>query len=131
MSVQLESWMFPQLDDLPWMQFELPSPPSVNRFMAKLGNKTPVVRKWIAQADMAFMAAKTKKFCRIVGKFEVQFIFGRDKSDFHNREKALFDWLQSREFIENDKFCEWRGSGWSEDVPKGRVMVRLRPWMRT
>jgi hypothetical protein len=117
-----------ELHGMPWLQFELPAPPSVNRFMGKLGNKTPGVRSWSRQADMAFMASPTK-LSRIKGKFEAEFLFGRDRSDFHNREKCLFDWLQSREFIVNDKLCEWRSSGWSDDVPKGRVVVRLRPFL--
>jgi hypothetical protein len=122
-----------QHEELPWLEFELPAPPSVNRFMNRLGNQTPVAREWYRRADMAFMSfpaeLRRNLRCKIIGKFEAEFLFGRDKSDFHNREKPLFDWLQSREFIENDKMCEWRASGWSDDVPKGRVVVRLRPWM--
>jgi hypothetical protein len=114
---------------LPWMEFELPAPPSVNRFLRHMGNRTPAVSNWGAQADMAFMIRPDRQICKIIGKFEAEFLFGRDRSDFHNREKCLFDWLQSREFVENDKLCEWRASGWNDDVPKGRVIVRLRPWM--
>ena len=121
--------IFAEAERLPWLEFELPAPPSVNRFVSKLGNRSPIVQTWMQKADMAFMVTKTKKFCRIVSRFEAEFRFGRDNSDFHNREKALFDWLQSREFIQNDKLCEWRSSGWSDAVPKGRVLVRLRPWM--
>lgn len=113
---------------VPWLEFELPTPPSMNRFMRRLGNKTPKVQFWMGQADRAFVATRLK-LPRHKCKFEAEFLFGRDRSDFHNREKCLFDWLQSREFIENDRFCEWRASGWSDDVPKGRVVVRLRPWM--
>jgi hypothetical protein len=122
-----------ELHGLPWLEFCLPAPPSVNRFLNRLGNRSPVVNTWIIQADLAWMAQEPKKRgnrCCIKCKFEAEFLFGRDRSDFHNREKCLFDWLQSREFIENDKLCEWRASGWSDDVPKGRVVVRLRPWMR-
>lgn len=132
----------PIVDELPWLEFELPAPPSVNLFMGKLGNKTPAVTRWSRQADLAFVMAQERKLyreishqctevkhCRIIGKFEAEFLFGRDRSDFHNREKALFDWLQSREFVENDKLCEWRGSGWSDDVPTGRVVVRIRPFL--
>lgn len=115
---------------LPWMEFEIPIPPSMNRFMRRLGNKTPKVQFWMRQADMACILRRDRRRCRIIGKFEAEFLFGRDHSDFHNREKALFDWLQSREFIENDKLCEWRSSGWSDAVMKGRVIVRLRPFIR-
>lgn len=124
-----EHWESLNRPELPWLQFELPAPPSVNRFIAKLGNRSPQVRRWMQVADITFVATRLK-LPRIKSKFEAEFLFGRDRSDFHNREKPLFDWLQSREFIENDRLCEWRGSGWSDDVPKGRVIVRLRPWMR-
>jgi hypothetical protein len=131
----LERTMAGEFDppELPWLEFELPCPPSVNRFKMRLGNKSPDVRTWIGRADMAFMGRKQDRpahLCRIKGKFEAEFLFGRNnRADFHNFEKPLFDWLQSRELIENDKLCEWRSSGWSDDVPKGRVVVRLRPWM--
>ena len=87
------------------------------------------------QADLAAGVARENRTiarrCAIVGKFQAEFMFGRNnRADFHNYEEFLFDWLQSREFIVNDKLCEWRGSGWSDDVPKGRVVVRIRPWMR-
>jgi hypothetical protein len=29
-----------------WTELDLPRPPSVNRFMRKLGNKTPCVQAW-------------------------------------------------------------------------------------
>jgi hypothetical protein len=122
------------MTELPWLEFCLPTPPSVNRFMSRLGNRSPAVVKWAKQADLAWVARENRSMarrCALVCKFEAQFLFGRDRSDFHNREKVLFDWLQSREFIENDKLCEWRGSGWSDAVMKGRVLVRLRPWMRS
>lgn len=115
--------------ELPWLEFTLPAPPSVNQFVKYMGNRSPAVSRWWHQADMAWMARTDRQKCRIIGKFEAEFLFGRDKSDYHNREKCLFDWLQSREFVENDKLCEWRASGWSDDVPKGRVVVRLRPWI--
>lgn len=118
---------------LPWLEFEIPCPPSKNRKMGKLGNKTPAVVEWAKRADLAWVVRENRIVARrraIVGKFEAEFIFGRNtKADFHNYEEFLFDWLQSREFIVNDKLCEWRASGWSDDVPKGRVKVRLRPWV--
>lgn len=123
--------IFAEAEGLPWLEFDLPTPASCNQFIRKLGNKTPAIRNWARRADIAWIerADRTLRHCKIIGKFEAEFLFGRDHSDFHNREKVLFDWLQSREFIENDKLCEWRASGWSDDVPKGRVVVRLRPWI--
>jgi hypothetical protein len=121
-----------------WLEFELPSCPSKNKKKQKLGNSTPEVEEWAHQADMAYMALPPEErqklratcFC----EFEAQFLHGRNnRADFHNYEEFLFDWLQDRGFIKNDKQCEWRASGWADNVgrsvPKGRVIVRLRPWM--
>jgi len=116
---------------VPWLEFELPAPPSVNRFMAKLGNKTPAVVKWAKQADLAFLASRhVVKLCRIKGKFEAEYIFGQHPGDLSNRIKPLEDWLQSREFIENDRLCQSYRCAWDwYGVPTGRVNVRLRQWM--
>ena len=124
--------------ELPWIEFELPECPSKNKKKQKLGNSTPEVEEWARQANMAYMSLPPEKrqklramcFC----KFEAQFLHGRNnRADFHNYEEFLFDWLQDRGFIKNDKDCEWRSSGWADnvgrDVSKGRVLVRLRPWM--
>jgi hypothetical protein len=46
MSVRLDTWL------------DLPRPPSVNRFMRKLGNKTPCVRAWVGEADYLLWAAR-------------------------------------------------------------------------
>lgn len=113
-----------------WMQFELPIPPSVNRFMKKLGNKSPNVRAWIRQADIAYMVAQIPFKRKIEGKFEAEYIFGQHRGDLSNRIKPLEDWLQSREFIENDRLCQSFRCAWdASGVPAGRVLVRLRPWV--
>jgi hypothetical protein len=125
-------------EELPWMEFELPVPVSVNRFMSRLGNQTPVAREWYRRADMAFMALPVEMRrnlrCKIIGEFEAEYIFGPHAGDLSNRVKPLEDWLQSREFIENDRFCQQFVCKWAKNtglnVPKGRVVVRLRPWMR-
>jgi len=126
--------------ELPWLEFELPAPPSVNRFMGKLGNRSPIVRKWVVQADMAFMCAKAWKkgdFTKIKCAYEAEFIFGRRaNSDLDNRIKPLMDYLQRIQIIENDRMCErievnWEriGSRPGRWIAPGRVLVRLRPWM--
>lgn len=121
---------------LPWQSFELPEAPSKNRKMWKLGNSTPEVVEWGRQAEMAFMTLphETRRSLRatMFCEFEAVFLHGRNKrADFHNYEEFVFDWLQSRGFIANDKQCEWRSSGWTDDLPKGRVRVFLRPWQTT
>lgn len=133
-----EEWLarLERSHELPWLEFELPSPPSVNRFMGKLGNKTPVVQKWIKQADMAFIlsgrnrAKSGNTITQIRCAYEAEFIFARRaNSDLDNRAKPLMDYLQRVGIIENDRMCERLTLYWSGELPKGRVIVRLRPWM--
>lgn len=112
---------------LPWLSLDLPCPPSVNTFMRKLGNKSPNVRAWARQADMALIQARTERsLARIHGPYEAQFVFKRHRGDLSNRIKPLEDWLQQREIIQDDKFCQRLMVCWSE-IECG-VRVRLRPW---
>jgi Holliday junction resolvase RusA-like endonuclease len=109
---------------LPWLELDLPTPPSVNRFMGKLGNKSPVVRYWLIQADRQLM---TQKRCKITGAYEVEFVFNRrGRGDLDNRIKPLMDYLQRIELIQNDRLCEKLMATWGESMG---VKVRLRPWM--
>lgn len=116
---------------LPWLTLDLPCPPSVNRFMGKLGNRSPVVRRWVKDADCVFMQwtsnPRHRPGTKIIGSYEAEFIFLRHKGDLSNRTKALEDWLQRVEMIQNDKFCERLLLTWG-DAPLG-VRVRLRPWV--
>ena len=115
---------------LPWLSLELPAPPSVNRFMGKLGNKTPVVQRWIRQADMAFTMERARRpLTSLKGAYEAEFIFARrSNSDLDNRCKPLMDYLQRVGLIENDRLCEKLVLSWGA-LPQGRVLVRLRPWL--
>jgi len=121
---------YPQ--ELPWLSLELPAPPSVNRFMRKLGNKTPVVQRWIRQADMAFTMERARRpLPKIVMAYEAEFIFARrSNSDLDNRCKPLMDYLQRIGLIENDRLCEKLVLSWGA-LPQGRVLVRLRPWLNS
>ena len=58
------------MSGLPWLD-SLPCPPSKNRKMGRLGNNTPAVIKWAAQADLAWVARENRtiaRHCAIVGK---------------------------------------------------------------
>lgn len=113
---------------LPWLELSLPRPPSVNRFMTKLGNKSPIVQRWIKQADMAFVLARTRRrFTHIIGHFEAEFEFERGSYDLDNRIKPLLDFLQRVELIQNDRLCERLVASWGP--ANSGVVVRLRPWM--
>jgi Holliday junction resolvase RusA-like endonuclease len=126
-----------KLDDAEWsFVLDLPRPPSVNRFIRKLGNRTPSVRAWIAEADYQLYAARaphrgrpTEITVMIIGAYEVEFILQRPpnrKFDLDNCIKPLMDWLQRAGLIEDDKYCERLVAVWGR-APLG-VKVRLREW---
>jgi Holliday junction resolvase RusA-like endonuclease len=121
-------------DDAWAIVLDLPRPPSVNRMMQKLGNKSPQVKAWTAEADYQFYAARAarrgtpREIVPVKGLFEARFIFQRSsrRGDIDNRVKPLLDWLQRVGLIENDAMCERLVEEWGQ-APLG-VRVRLREW---
>jgi Holliday junction resolvase RusA-like endonuclease len=115
-----------------WLELRLPRPPSVNRFTAKLGNKSPIVKRWVRQADMALVLARAERRfpqAKLLCEFECEFEFerGTRPSDIDNRVKPLLDWLQRVQLIDNDRHCERLEVRWGP--PDSGVLVRLRPWV--
>jgi Holliday junction resolvase RusA-like endonuclease len=117
---------------LPWLEFELPLPPSVNRRVGKLGNKSPEVVAWQGQADMAWLLIKRQQkiptfFCKV----RMEMICGVQSNwDLDNRIKPMQDYLERIEVVKNDRLIrDVRAVDSEGSVPKGRVMVRLRPWV--
>jgi Holliday junction resolvase RusA-like endonuclease len=92
----------------------LPRPPSVNRFVAKLGNKSPDVERWVRNCDRYIMAMRPRPQ-KVCGEFEVTITwderaFGR--ADIDNPIKALLDYLERIELIETDRLCRRLNAGW-------------------
>lgn len=108
-----------------WFVLDIPKPPSVNRFKKHFGNKSNCVVKWGAQADAFLRAAG--KYPRIIGAYELLVTFPLKefgKWDADNRLKALCDWLQRVEIVENDRLARWLCVTWGE-APEGcRVRIR-------
>ena len=107
---------------------DLPSPPSVNRLWRVSKSsviKSDVYRQWVKSADETLMAtAQMRGVKTIVGKFTAIIVVKRSNKDLDNHSKAVLDFLQSRCFVENDKFCEELTLRWG-DAPMGcRVTVR-------
>jgi len=115
--------------DLSQYVFDLPRPPSVNRFVGKLGNKSPAVVEWIAQCDRFVMATAPRPYPHLKGPFEIEVIwsvgeFGR--ADIDNPVKPLLDYMQRIEMIENDRYCRELVVRFGE-APAG-CRVALRQW---
>jgi hypothetical protein len=113
---------------LPWFELWLPLPPSVNRFMGKLGNKSPIVKAWIKEADACYWTRHSiQGITHIIGPYELQIEFGRNRADLSNRIKVLEDWLQRVQIIQNDKLCERLEVTWG--LKGNGCTVRVRPWL--
>ena len=104
----------------------LPMPPSVNRFTSRLGNKSPVVTKWIKSAD-ALLLSQGRLPKKVKGQFEALIVWDEDyfgSRDIDNCVKPLLDYLQRIELIENDKLCRSLIVGWAV-APEGcKVEIR-------
>ena len=92
----------------------LPRPPSVNRFVRRLGNRSPEVQEWIRSCDRCIMAMRPKP-SGVRGEFEVTITWDQrqvGKFDLDNMIKPLMDYLQRIELIENDRLCRKLQVGW-------------------
>lgn len=113
----------------PDIVLDLPTPISVNRLwrVAKAGNviKSHAYKQWIKKSDaMLLELGQLKGIKPIVGKFTALIVVTRCNLDIDNANKGVLDFLQSRNFILNDKFCEEVTARWG-DAPTGcRVTVK-------
>jgi Holliday junction resolvase RusA-like endonuclease len=110
------------------IDLELPMPPSVNDYLPKLGNRSPVVRAWIKQADMHFiLQTRRQRPQPILGHFEAHLMWSdTSKCDFDNPIKPLMDYLERLKLIRNDRMCR-RGLV-EYGHPGDTCRVRLREW---
>lgn len=113
---------------LPYIVLDLPPPISVNRIWRKTKAgivKSVAYQSWIKRADAMLLEFGQLKGVRpIAGKFTAFILVKRSNLDLDNNSKSVLDFLQSRNFIVNDRFCEELTLRWG-DAPTGcRVMVR-------
>ena len=117
---------------LPDIVLDLPTPISVNRLwrVTKAGHviKSQAYKQWIKKSDaMLLELGQLKGVKSIVGKFTALIVVKRCNLDIDNANKGVLDFLQSRNFILNDKFCEEVTARWG-DAPTGcRVTVKALP----
>jgi len=112
----------------PDIVLDLPPPISVNRIWRK--SKAGVIKsmaylRWIKRADAMLLEFGQLKGVRpIPGKFTALILVKRSNLDLDNNSKSVLDFLQSRNFIVNDKLCEELTLRWG-DAPTGcRVTVK-------
>lgn len=112
----------------PDIVLDLPTPISINRLWRASKStviKSVAYKQWIKAADgMLLEFAQLRGVKPIAGKFTAQIVVKRSNLDLDNNSKCVLDFLQSRNFIVNDKFCEELTLRWG-DAPTGcRVTVR-------
>ena len=109
---------------------DIPRPPSVNRLVGKLGNVSPRVVRWHEQADKHVLLQRLKPhLLTISGPFDLAVVFPEyrfGEFDLDNPLKPLLDWMQSREFVVNDRWCRHLDVAWGF-APEG-CRIRVKPW---
>lgn len=121
---------------MPDIILHLPPPPSTNRIWrrrktvskrGKANYRSPQYLNWTEQADKLMLAFRQYPRSKLGGSFTVKFSFNRKmiRGDLDNYTKALFDYLQSRDLIRNDKDCQGYGCAWvaPEKAPHGCQIV--------
>jgi len=117
---------------------DLPMPPSANALWRSDHGRKPhpsiKYTDWINLADQLTMASRAIQQRPggkpIDGPWEATVYLDRDRAnaDIDNLgTKAVFDWLQSREFVTNDKNCHVYSVRWTDAqyAPSGcRVILR-------
>jgi Holliday junction resolvase RusA-like endonuclease len=101
---------------------ELPMPPSVNTFTAKLGNSSNSVKAWRRHCDGLLMAMRTRP-PKVSGPFTITVSWGIryfGNRDIDNSLKPLLDYLERVELIDNDRCC-WRAFVGFAPAPLGCV----------
>jgi Holliday junction resolvase RusA-like endonuclease len=113
---------------LPDIVLDLPPPISVNRIWRKTKAgmiKSVAYQRWIQRADAMLLEMNQLKGVRpIAGKFTALIIVRRSNLDLDNNAKSVLDFVQSRNFIVNDKLCEELTLRWGEAPTGCRVTVR-------
>lgn len=112
----------------PDIVLDLPPPISVNRIWRKTKTgvmKSPAYTGWIARADAMLMdLGQLQGVKPIPGRFTASIMVKRSRLDLDNNSKCVLDFLQSRNFIVDDKLCEELTLRWG-DAPTGcRVTVK-------
>lgn len=113
---------------------DLPRPPSLNRLW-RFGRgrmyRSKAYMDWLRQADLHWLCAKPKMRVKgILGTFQAEIILSRPdkrRRDVDNGVKAVLDWAQRVEIIENDSLCEQAiiRYGKPEEAPLGvRLIIK-------
>lgn len=137
MNIAMPSFSDAPFHVAPDVVIDLPFPPSVNRLWRSGGDGASRVFlsksyvKWKDAADVLLLSSKGWRGKKICGAFSAEIAIsppkGQARGDLDNRIKAVCDFLQRVEIIENDKHCQRLLIEWVDisRAPTGcRVVVR-------
>lgn len=110
---------------------DLPMPPSVNRIWrySRQNGKAHLSERyktWKRVADTYYLAHK-RDWQPVHGHFRISLVLDikhRGRTDIDSRMKALLDWLQRVELIENDSLCDGINVRWGRVSEGCRVEIR-------
>ena len=126
--MSLPSYADPPFACPPDIVLDLPAPISVNRLWRVSKRsviKSVVYTKWVKTADdMLLELGQLRGVKPIAGKFTALIVVKRSRMDIDNSAKCILDFLQSRNFIVNDKLCEELILRWGEAPMGCRVTVK-------
>jgi len=112
----------------PDIVLDLPAPISVNRIWRKTKTgviKSPAYTGWIKRADaMLVEMGQLQGVKPIPGRFTASILVKRSRLDLDNNSKCVLDFLQSRNFVVDDKLCEELTLRWGDAPTGARVTVR-------
>lgn len=122
----------PSMADAPFhcpadIMLDLPAPISVNRLWRSV--KTGVIKsehykRWTKAADgMLMELGQLRGVKPIMGRFTATIVCKRSQLDLDNNSKCVLDYLQSRNFIVDDKLCEELTLRWGEAPTGCRVFL--------
>jgi len=127
----------PSMADAPFhcppdIVLDLPPPVSTNRLWRSykpqsrmVVTKSPAYKQWIKAADdMLLELGQLRGIKPITGHFSVLIVLKKSSLDLDNNAKGILDFLQSRNFILDDKLCQEITLRWG-DAPTG---ARVRLW---
>jgi Holliday junction resolvase RusA-like endonuclease len=106
---------------------DLPTPPSVNAiWRSDRGRVHRSARyvAWVRAADALVVAGRRRPRRRIDGQFTATITVSRSRGDLDNFTKPVLDYLESREFIANDRNCQHLTAEWGETEFGCRVVLR-------
>lgn len=110
------------------IEFELPFPPSLNKYYRRVGNRTLISKRGRRYREMVIAIVAEIGAPPITGRVRMEIEYhppDRHTRDKDNFQKALFDSLEKAGAYLNDNQIDDYPQKWFPPVKGGRCIVRL------